>query len=331
MKAKVIISSVKDVWKCFAMEKYLLDKIEKHEIILYLWQAEKNVMLGKNQNPWRECNVGLLEKEGGKLARRITGGGTIYCDLGSMLFSFIVPNEYYNVDCQLKVIMDACEKLGVRVERSGRNDIISQGKKFSGNAFFHNSRVSLHHGSLLVNESIDNLVRYLTPSVEKIQSKGIQSVRSRVINLNELSPLVNVASLKSSIIESFINNYDFDSIEYIYDDDWVNCYEINVNHELYKSWDWVYGKAMDTDLILEKRFSWGEVQLNFKLLESKIIECIVFSDALDIDYIAGLKSQFEGIPFNKKAFANAIQNYGDNPARRDYSQEILNWLLEIDI
>ena len=121
-----------------AVEEYLLQNTDEGCCTLYLWQNQNTVVIGRNQNAFKECRTTLLEDEGGKLARRLSGGGAVFHDLGNLNFTFLVPTADYDLDKQLKVIELACEKLGVKVERSGRNDILEDGPKFTGNAFYKN-------------------------------------------------------------------------------------------------------------------------------------------------------------------------------------------------
>ena len=114
-----------------AVEEYLLQNTDEGCCTLYLWQNQNTVVIGRNQNAFKECRTTLLEDEGGKLARRLSGGGAVFHDLGNLNFTFLVPTADYDLDKQLKVIELACEKLGVKVERSGRNDILADGRKFS--------------------------------------------------------------------------------------------------------------------------------------------------------------------------------------------------------
>ena len=164
-----------------AVEKHLLDRVAPGECILYLWQNQNTVVIGRNQNAWAECRTTLLESEGGKLARRLSGGGAVFHDVGNLNFTFLVRDEDYDVDRQLSVIQAACALAGIATEKSGRNDVLAEGRKFSGNAFYHHAGHAYHHGTLMVDVDKDKLGRYLSPPKAKLEAKGVASVRSRVV------------------------------------------------------------------------------------------------------------------------------------------------------
>ena len=186
-----------------AMEQHLLETVASGCCLLYLWQNENTVVIGKNQNPWAECRASLLEEEGGHLARRLSGGGAVFHDLGNLNFTFLVPTTDYDLQKQQRVLLEACRSFGIPAELSGRNDLTADGRKFSGNAFYHNGPRSYHHGTLLVDVDGAKLQRYLTPTKAKLETKGVPSVRSRVVNLKELCPTIPIDSLKRALVAAF--------------------------------------------------------------------------------------------------------------------------------
>lgn len=187
--------------KTWAVEEYLFFHCQKEECILYLWQNQHTVVIGRNQNAWAECLTEKLENEGGYLARRLSGGGAVYHDLGNLNFTFLVNKENYNVDRQLEVIQKAVAKFGVCTEKSGRNDILINGRKFSGNAFYKEGSRCYHHGTIMLDVKLDEMSKYLTVSKEKLQSKGVNSVKSRVVNIKELVPDITVDRMKEALRE----------------------------------------------------------------------------------------------------------------------------------
>ena len=186
-----------------AVEEYLLQTVEPDCCILYLWQNQNTVVIGRNQNAWKECRTTLLEEEGGHLARRLSGGGAVFHDLGNLNFTFLVPTDCYDLEKQLSVIQLACRSFGIESERSGRNDILAGGRKFSGNAFYRSGDRSYHHGTLLVDVDMARMSRYLNPSKAKLEAKGVDSVRSRVVNLKELASEMTTDRLKEEMANAF--------------------------------------------------------------------------------------------------------------------------------
>ena len=131
----IIESDSTNPYKNLALENWLLDHVAEDEVILYLWQNQHTVVVGKNQNAWKECNISTLEADGGHLARRLSGGGAVYHDLGNLNFTFLAHKARYDVAKQLEVILRGLQRLGIEAEKSGRNDILVDGRKVSGNAF----------------------------------------------------------------------------------------------------------------------------------------------------------------------------------------------------
>lgn len=275
-------------WHNLAVEKYLSTRIGKGDVILYLWQNERTVVIGRNQNAIRECRAQLLEEEGGCLARRTTGGGAVYHDLGNLCFTFLASPEVYNLEKQLKVIQNACLKFGVETRFSGRNDIITRdGFKFSGNAFSNTSKCSIQHGTLMIDVDVSQLGRYLTPSKDKMKAKGVKSVRSRVCNLKDLNPEVTTDDMRRALKECFGELYG--SFEEL-DEGILDNPLVKETYALYSSWEWKYGKSPECETSYSRRFEWGELEVYLKLNAMHISEIMVFSDMLDVE-LPGLIEQ----------------------------------------
>ena len=313
-------SSSCDPYVNLATEEYLLARAE-NAVILYLWQNENTVVIGKNQNPWKECKTTLLEKEGGRLARRLSGGGAVYHDLGNLNFTFLMPQPLYDLEKQLAVIQGAVRRLGIDAERSGRNDILAQGRKFSGNAFYKNGKAAYHHGTLLVEADMEKLSRYLSPSKAKLQAKGVDSVRSRVGNLKELNPDITIQALKEALVQAFSGLYAPPERLALTAED---RRAIENLAEKYRSWQWNYGQKLPFTVECEQRFPWGTVQLQLQVENGIIRQSKVYSDAMDVCLAPMLEQGLTGCRFARADLETAIEKA--LPERAAELRELLSGL-----
>lgn len=298
-----------------AVEQYLMETVPDGCCTLYLWQNKNTVVIGRNQNAWKECRTALLEEEGGVLARRLSGGGAVFHDLGNLNFTFLVPSEDYDLNRQLEVIIRACKALGIPAEKSGRNDILADGRKFSGNAFYHHNGRSYHHGTLMVDVDGDKMTRYLQPSKAKLQAKGVDSVRSRVVNLKELRPDLTIEMLKTELEKAFGEVCGFTPVEISTDS--LDCDAIDAIYAHNASWEWNYGRNIPCTISCEQRFDWGELQLKLNVEGGMITSAEVFSDAMDWEFPAILKDALTGCRFSSDGVRNKIAACGI-----DHSDEI---------
>lgn len=289
-----------------AVEEYLLQGTDADCCILYLWQNQNTVVIGRNQNAYKECRTTLLEAEGGKLARRLSGGGAVFHDLGNLNFTFLVSTADYDLDKQLRVIEMACEKLGISVERSGRNDILADGRKFSGNAFYKNGPHAYHHGTLMVNVDSEKMSRYLNPSKAKLSSKGVDSVRSRVVNLSELASNITIERLSEKLADAFSAVYSLPYEEISMTDKDNDA--IRELFEKYSSWKWRFGREIPFTFECGERFSWGSVQIQLTVNSGTVTEAEVYSDSMDWSIAERLKNVLCGKSFNESNLCDAVRS-----------------------
>ncbi len=274
---KILLTECTDPRRNLAMEEALLLSLPENTAILFLWQNSHTVVIGSGQNAWRECDVQRLHDEGGTLVRRSSGGGAVYHDLGNLNFSFIVPREDYDVDRQLRVVIDAVARCSLTAEKSGRNDLLIEKRKFSGNAFRLLKNSALHHGTLLIRSDMEKVRRYLTPDVSKLQAKGVKSVSSRVTNLSELGD-VDVAKMTDAMMQAFMQEYGAAQIEIADMEAAENFASLLKKHQ---SWEWNFGASPMGDVELKHRFSWGGVEIIAQLTHGCIESCRVFTDSMD--------------------------------------------------
>lgn len=288
-----------------AIEEYLLHNVEEEQCILYLWQNRQTVVVGHNQNIWKECLVGDLSEDGGHLVRRLSGGGAVFHDLGNLNFTFLVQKNDYNLEKQLEVILKGVRKLGIQAEKSGRNDILANGKKFSGNAYFETEGHCYHHGTIMVNVNLDDLTKYLSVSKEKLQSKGVDSVQSRVVNLVDLQKDVTIEKLKIKLLEAFQEEYGL--MAETWKQSKLDQKKIQELTEKFSSWDTIYGKKIKFQHELEKRFSWGNIQLQLEVSGGIIKDAVVYSDALVPWFIQQIPVKLIGVRYDVFAIQHGLK------------------------
>ena len=295
IKLRVFVSESLDVYHNQAIEKYFLDRIEDDEVILYLWQNDKTIVIGANQDAYGECDIEKLEKDGGHLARRITGGGAVYHDKGNLNFTFITPKALYDLSKQEEVILKALDCLGIKAAKIGRNDLVIDGRKFSGHAYYKGKKSCLHHGTLMLEVDEGRLQDYLRVSLAKLHSKNVASVRSRIINLKSVREDLDLDTLKKALIHSAELIYETKAEPYTaFDQD-----ELAKLEAQFKDGKWRYGKLYKEGRVIEKRFDFGTVRIVYVMEEDQIKDLSVFTDALDTDLFDGLERRLIGKRINE--------------------------------
>ena len=312
MKLQFIVSDQTEPYWNIAVENFLVESAEC--VTLYLWRNRRTVVIGQNQNPYSEVNVEALEADGGFLMRRKTGGGAVYHDDGNLNFSFVVPKALYDQQRQFSVIQRAVESFGLHTELSGRNDILAEGRKFSGNAFSKGRVNDLHHGTLLISGDMSDLAHYLKPKPAKLQKHGVASVRSRVVNLAELNPEITPESIAPRLKEAFLSEYseysensensDFSEI--------IKRPEVRALHDHFASPEWKYGRWRTFTAQRSAQFDWGGVELALTVDESRgiITDVQLASDALDLAALDDARRLLTGA-------STAAAPQSDNPILKD--------------
>ena len=306
-----------DPYRNLALEQHLLESVPEGTCILYLWQNQNTVVIGRNQNAWKECRMTLLEEEGGHLARRLSGGGAVFHDLGNLNFTFLVPQADYDLDRQFSVIQEAVRSFGIPAEKSGRNDVLSEGRKFSGNAFYKNGTQAYHHGTLLVDVDMQKMGRYLNPSKAKLQSKGVDSVRARVVNLRELNPEVTTQKLKTAMAEAFSAVYSLPLNRM--GEETLDLAQVDSLYRHYSSWEWRCGRKLPFTFEWEDRFPWGGIQIALQVESGVVQQAQVYSDAMDWTIAPKLEQALTHCRFSRDALGRAIAT-GDTGVGSDLLQ-----------
>ena len=306
-----------------AMEKHLMDITPEGTCVLYLWQNQNTVVIGRNQNAWLECRTSLLEEEGGRLARRLSGGGAVFHDLGNLNFTFIMRKEDYDLDKQITVIQKACRLAGIQAEKSGRNDILADGRKFSGNAFYQSRTHAYHHGTLMVDVDKEKLGRYLSPPKAKLEAKGVASVRSRVVNLKELAPELTIETMKTYMAQAFSQVYGLEAMPLVLTDE--DLAAIDQLKAEYSTWEYLFGAPLPFTFSCEGHFPWGHIHLQISAKEGIIGGVKFYSDAMDWTLPEIVETALMGCRFN---LADMQQTLRSSALNEEICKDLLDFLQE---
>ena len=304
MKNYFYITPTRDGWQNLAIDEYLLNTLKADELCLLIYVNENAVIMGKNQNPWAECDLEKMREDSVQLVRRCTGGGAVYHDNGNLNYSFIAHKDRYDEERQTQLILDTLKDFGINGERSGRNDLTVDGRKFSGTAFCSRGENRQHHGTLLIDANMTKLGNYLTAAPQKLESKGIKSVRSRVVNLKEITPTLRPETVIKAIYEKFRVEYgEFEELRLGN----KSLEEVAELYERNRSWAWQLGKTPSFDYTYENRFPWGMARLCLNVENGVIAEVRLYTDALDVELPERIESRLLGRKFDSEEAVRLLE------------------------
>ena len=306
-----------------ALEEVLLRAVQPGQCVLYLWQNQRTVVIGRNQDAGAECRIRDLESDGGHLVRRLSGGGAVYHDLGNLNFTFLTTHDDYNVEKQTEVILQAVRAVGIHAEKNGRNDLTVDGQKFSGHAYYRTGDQCYHHGTLMVEVDMAPLEKYLAPSPLKLAAKGVKSVRSRVVNLKSLRPELTLDALRTALIEAFGRVYGLPVTPLTEAD--LDQTALAESIRRFSDPEWVYGTDKPLTEHREGHFEWGLLRLDFTRDHGVIRDAALRSDGLAADYLARVPDLLRGCPLEAEALGRALLSPPD--CDREAAEDILNLLL----
>lgn len=327
-----MISETFDPWFNLATEDWIFRELDPETKVLFLWRNDKTVVIGRFQNPWTECNTAKMEEDSIKLARRQSGGGAVYHDLGNTNFTFLSSKETFDKAVNNKIITNAINSYNLESFPSGRNDILVKtadgDKKISGCAFKETKDRSFHHGTVLINADMTMLGSYLNPNIKKLQSKGITSVRARVINLKELNAEVNHEDICQKIITEFFKHYETECPIEILDHEYLkNIPALNAHFNKMSDWNWRFGEAPQFNHQMTERFDWGMMEVHLDVHKAHVEQVKIFSDSLHPEMIEELNGALKNVAYTKEAFASAIDSVMiELPMIKDYLEEFKIWI-----
>ena len=295
----------------FALEYYLIfEKKLPYKSVFLFWQTEPTLMLGKYQNVYEEINLDYVKEHNMNVVRRITGGGTIFTDLGGFQFSFINydSDKPISFTRYITPIINALNKLGVNASFNGRNDVVIDNKKFSGNAQFKHKNITLHHGSILYDTNIEQMVKSTTVDNYKIISKSIKSVRDRVTNIKDhLKTPLSIKQFKDEMVSSILG--DKNNIYSLTDEDIKRINEIA--KEKFDNRKIIYSDNPKFKISKVSRFDGGKVEICLDVVHGKIKDIAIFGDFFASFDTLDFKNNLIGCEYEKESLRYALLKFLD--------------------
>lgn len=293
----VLESVTHDPYVNLAFENTIFDMFETGQVIieptLFLWQNDNTIVIGMNQNPYKECDLCAVEESNVRIARRTTGGGAVYHDVGNLNYSIFLPSDKFNRENSLDFVVKALQSVEIDAQKNGRNDIIVDGKKCSGNAFRKGKKILLSHGTLLLDVNLKKMQELLIPNKAKLKKNGVNSIASRVTNLFEVNHYITLSDIKDALKSSFAKNFCNQHYEFKNE---ISIKEEMLNEKiaLFKSKEWVYSDYSDNSDEFIKSFSWGNVSIHIVINSNLVENCVIATDGLVCDIIPEMERAIIG-------------------------------------
>lgn len=292
-----------------ALEEYVLRQAQTDEDLLLFYINAPSIIIGRHQNTLEEINREYVEQHGIHIVRRLSGGGAVYHDLGNLNFSFLTNYQRENFQNFRKFtepVARSLAKLGVLAELSGRNDILIDGRKVSGNAQYVSKTRMVSHGTLLFNTDLSHVSDALHVHASKIESKGIKSVRSRVANISEfLSQPMDIESFRKHVLATYFEGATEIPVYPLSAQDWDAVQQLA--EERYRSWEWTYGNSPDFNVEKRQRFPSGEVDARLDVKQGVIQSVKFYGDFFAEAEPEELGPLLIGVRYKREEIGRALQ------------------------
>ncbi|MFB9770342.1 lipoate--protein ligase [Lactiplantibacillus modestisalitolerans] len=305
-----------EIGRNLATEQYLMNNVEFDEPLVLFYYEEPCIIVGRNQNTLEEINADYVREHNITVTRRLSGGGAVYQDLGNLCFSFVVDSdsqEFGDFKTFTRPIIEALHEMGATTATvSGRNDLLVDGKKFSGNAMYSKNGKTFSHGTLMLNVDLNVVPQALTVPTDKIASKGIKSVRSRVTNLRPfLAPEyqnITVPEFQEALLKKLFHVDDLAKIadkEYHVTPEQQKAID-KIYEDYYANWDWVYGKSPEFSVKRRKHFDMGTIDARLLVTDGRIQNIKFFGDFFGSGDAQDVADALTGVKYDHETIAQTL-------------------------
>lgn len=323
----IIDSPSHDAYFNIALEEYLLYKYPTEDIFL-LYINAPSIIVGKFQNTLAEINLDYVNAQQIKVVRRMSGGGAVYHDLGNLNFSFhtlLGSNDFMDFSKFTAPVVKVLNSLDVPAKLEGRNDLLVDGKKFSGNAKLAKNGKMIQHGTILFNSDMSVLGDALKMNPLKYVDKAIKSNRARVTNLIDYFPTeISTDDLKELLIEEMLENNVGAKIYQLTSEDLVGIADLI--KEKYQTWDWNFGFSPKYNFKNAKKIPAGFIEVHLDVTKGIIEKIKIFGDFFASNPIEELESQFLG---KKHELAEIERILASNDLTNYFGKVTLEEILEL--
>jgi len=304
-----------------ALEEFCVRNLDMKSDYLLFYINEPSLIIGKHQNTIEEINQTFVRENNIKVVRRISGGGTVYHDYGNLNFSFMTKhsqNSIHNFKLFTEPVIKVLHELGINAELNGRNDITVNERKISGNAQFTDTKSMFSHGTLLFDTNLESVANALNVKQEKIESKGIKSVRSRVANIKEFynnnfpekKSDLKIEEFKNFLINSVFSEYESIPVYNLSDEEWKKVFALSESK--YKTWEWNFGRSPEFNIQKINRFSFGQIDARINVKDGLIQEIKFYGDFLGYGEMSDIEDKLTGVKYEKSFLTDSLKSFDLN-------------------
>ena len=308
---KIIQTENQSVYFNLAAEEYTFFHLNDDDVFFLLWRNHRAVVIGKHQNPVEEINSDFINDQNIQVARRLSGGGTVYHDLGNLNYSIITHSDEMRWDIKRMAdpIVKALGVMGVKIHINKRNDLLIDGKKISGSSQYIKGKRLLHHGTLLFHSDLKSLSLSLKPSGDRIESRSIKSVRSPVTNITDYYPDITIKEFTSTLRDVLGEDSEIENFEFTVSD--LEAISV-LREEKYSTWDWIYGRSPEYSVRKERGFNGNVLEISLTIKNGIIQAVQMDGDFIRVEDSREVEECIKGVRLIEGEIASALSTSGIN-------------------